>query len=164
MADPDRSGSNHGPRGGLVARSAASSMLAGSPTEAWSAPPLWTPVTPGRFLSRLPRSSALEGRIVIARLLASGGGTLRILSADNESARRLAAEIGRGAVVAGDNRDALRGADAVVLALRFGWKGVIGEIADPLGDKVVVVPSNPLGTDAQGNRRLLPEGQSSGGL
>ena len=32
---------------------------------------------------------------VIARLLASGGETLRLSSADNESARMLAAEIGR---------------------------------------------------------------------
>ena len=56
-------------------------------------------------------------------------------------------EIGRAAVVAVDNRDALRGADAVVLALRFAvLKGVIDEIADPLTDKLVVVPSNPLGT------------------
>jgi predicted dinucleotide-binding enzyme len=42
-------------------------------------------------------------------------------------------------------------------------KGVIAEIADQLADKLVVVPSNPLSTDAQGNvSRLLPEGQSSG--
>ena len=97
---------------------------------------------------------------VIARELASGGETLRLASADNESARTLAAEIGRAAVVAVDNRDALQGADAVVLALRFTvLKGVIDEIADQL----VVVPSNPLSTDAQGNvSRLLPEGQSSG--
>ena len=101
---------------------------------------------------------------VVARLLGSGGETLRISSADNESARRLAAEIGRAAVVAADNRDALRGADAVFLALRFAvLKGVIDEIAGPLSDKVVVVPSNPLSTDAQGNvSRLLPDGQSSG--
>jgi len=56
---------------------------------------------------------------VIARQLASGGETLRLSSADNASARRLAAEFGRAAVAAVDNRDALRGADAVVLALRF---------------------------------------------
>ena len=56
---------------------------------------------------------------VIARQLASGGETLRLSSADNESARRLAAAIGRAAVVAVDNGDALQGADAVVLALRF---------------------------------------------
>ena len=100
---------------------------------------------------------------VIARQLASGGETLRLSSA-SQSARTLAAEIGRAAVVAVDNRDALRGADAVVLALRFtALTGVINEIADPLIDKLVVVPSNPLATDAQGNVvRLLPKGQSSG--
>ena len=100
----------------------------------------------------------------IARLLASGGETLRLSSADKESARRLAAQIGHAAVVAVDNRDALRGADAVVLALRFVvLKGVIDEIADPLTEKVVVVPSNPVGLDAQGNvTRLLAKGQSSG--
>src|SRR5271154_423040 len=93
---------------------------------------------------------------VIARLVASGGETLRLSSAHSESARALAAEIGRAAVVAGDNRDALRGADAVVLALRFGvLKGVIAEIADALTDKVVVVPSNPVGIDAQGNLSRL---------
>jgi predicted dinucleotide-binding enzyme len=101
---------------------------------------------------------------VIARLLASGGETLRLSSADNKSVRRLAAEIGPAAVVADDNGDALQGADAVVLALRFTvLKGVIDEIADRLIDKLVVVPSNPLGIDGQGNvSRLLPAGQSSG--
>ena len=101
---------------------------------------------------------------VIARLLASGGETLRLSSADSESARTLAAEIGPAAVVAVDNQDALQGADAAVLALRFAaLKGVIEEIADQLTDKLVVVPSNPLGTDAQGNvSRLLPKGQASG--
>ena len=101
---------------------------------------------------------------VIARALASGGETLRLSSADTASARRLAAEIGQAAVVAADNHDALRGADAVVLALRFpALKGVMDEIAGPLAGKLVVVPSNPVGLDAQGNvYRLLPEGQSSG--
>jgi 8-hydroxy-5-deazaflavin:NADPH oxidoreductase len=101
---------------------------------------------------------------VIARYLGSGGETLRLSSADQESARTLAAKIGPAAVVAVDNRDALQGADAVVLALRFSvLKSVIDEIAGPLADKVVVVPSNPVGLDAQGNVvRLLPEGQSSG--
>jgi predicted dinucleotide-binding enzyme len=101
---------------------------------------------------------------VIARHLASGGETLRLSSADNKSAQTLAAQIGRAAVVASGNRDALQGADAVVLALRFTvLKGVIDEIAGPLGDRLVVVPSNPLTLDAQGNvARVLPEGQSSG--
>ena len=103
---------------------------------------------------------------VIARQLSSGGETLRLSSANNESARRLAAEIGRAAVVAIDNRDALQGAHAVVLALRFAvLKSVIEQIADPLTDKLVVVPSNPVGIDAQGNVvHLLSEGQSTGEL
>jgi 8-hydroxy-5-deazaflavin:NADPH oxidoreductase len=100
----------------------------------------------------------------IARELASGGETLRLSSADHESARTLAAEIGAAAVVAAGNDDALRGAGAVVLALRFPvLKGVIDEIAGPLAGQLVVVPSNPVGIGAHGNvARLLPEGQSSG--
>jgi 8-hydroxy-5-deazaflavin:NADPH oxidoreductase len=100
----------------------------------------------------------------IARLLGSGGETLRLSSADPESARRLAAQIGPGAVVARSNGDALQGADAVVLALRFTvLKGVLDEISDALTDKLVVVPSNPFSADAQGKlSRVLPEGQSSG--
>jgi len=100
----------------------------------------------------------------IARRLASGGQTLRLASADNESARTLAAQIGRAALVADGDRDAVQGADAVVLALRFAvLKSVIAEIADLLTGKLVVVPSNPVGVDAQGNvSRLLPKGQSSG--
>jgi len=101
---------------------------------------------------------------VIARQLASGGESLRLSSADEESARRLAAEIGEAAVVAVDNRDALQGVDGVVLALRFpALEGVIDEIADPLAGKLVVVPSNPVRVDAQGHLvHLLPKGQSSG--
>jgi 8-hydroxy-5-deazaflavin:NADPH oxidoreductase len=100
----------------------------------------------------------------IARQLAAGGESLRLSSADNESARTLATKIGRVAVVAADNRDALQGADAVILALRFTvLKGVIDEIATAITNKLVVVPSNPFGIDSQGNvSRLLPNGQPSG--
>jgi 8-hydroxy-5-deazaflavin:NADPH oxidoreductase len=100
----------------------------------------------------------------IARQLASGGETLRLSSANTDAARTLAAEIGPAAVVATDNHDALRGVGAVVLALRFTvLKGVIDEVADQLAGKVVVVPSNPLSTDAHGQVfRVLPAEQSSG--
>jgi 8-hydroxy-5-deazaflavin:NADPH oxidoreductase len=100
----------------------------------------------------------------IARRLASGGEALQLSSADEESARKLSGEIGEAAVVAVDNRSALQAADAVILALRFSvLKNVIAEIAEALGDKPVVVPSNPVGIDAHGEVvRLLPDGQSSG--
>jgi predicted dinucleotide-binding enzyme len=100
----------------------------------------------------------------IARQLASGGETLQLSSADKQSAQSLAAAIGGATVVAVDNRSALQGADAVILALRFSvLKQVIDEIADALGGKTVVVPSNPVGIDAQGKVvRLLPDEQTSG--
>jgi 8-hydroxy-5-deazaflavin:NADPH oxidoreductase len=101
---------------------------------------------------------------VIARQLAAGGETLRLSSADKKSARALAAQIGHAEIVAASNRDALQGADTAVLALRFtALKGVIDEIAASLAGQLVVVPSNPLTTDAHGNViRVLPDGQSSG--
>jgi 8-hydroxy-5-deazaflavin:NADPH oxidoreductase len=100
----------------------------------------------------------------IARELAAGGETLRLASADDESARALAAKIGPAAVAVADNRDALQDAGAVVLALRFTvLKTVIDEIADQLAGKLLVVPSNPITADAHGNiSQLLPQGQSSG--
>jgi predicted dinucleotide-binding enzyme len=100
----------------------------------------------------------------IARQLAAGGESLQLSSADQQSARTLASAIGAAAVAAADNCGALRGADAVILALRFSvLKGVIDELADALDDKAVVVPSNPVGLDAHDRVvRLLPEGQSSG--
>ena len=103
---------------------------------------------------------------VIARYLAAGGETLRLSSADHKSAQLLAAQIGADAVAAAGNRDVLQGAGAVVLALRFPvLKGVIAEIADALAGQLVVVPSNPVGLDAQGNLiHLLPKGQSSGAV
>jgi predicted dinucleotide-binding enzyme len=90
---------------------------------------------------------------VIARQLASGGETLRLSSADHKSAQMLAAGIGGAAVVAADNRDALRGAGAVVLALRFAvLKGVIDEIADPLteaGARLAMAFGTPAGRSLQ---------------
>ena len=102
----------------------------------------------------------------IARLLASGGETLRLSSADPESARNLAEQIGQNAVVAADNRDALINTDVVILALRFpALQGVIEEISDSLSDMLVIVPSNPVGLDAEGKVvHLLPQTQSSGAL
>ena len=101
---------------------------------------------------------------VIARRLASGGETLRLASADNASARALAAQIGPDSVVASGNSDALRGADAVILALRFTvLESVIDELASSLAGRVVVVPSNPLTLDPHGHVvRVLPDDQASG--
>ena len=101
---------------------------------------------------------------VIARQLVSGGEQLRLASADTESARTLAAKLGPAAVVAASNHDALEGAEAVILALRFTvLESVITEIAGALAGQLVVVPSNPVTADAHGHiTRVLPEGTASG--
>ena len=100
----------------------------------------------------------------IVRLLAAGGEDLRISSSDSQSVQRLTEEFNGRVIAAADNNDAVRQADAVILAVRFTvLKGVIDEIAGHLADTLVIVPSNPVGTDAQGNvNRLLSEGQHSG--
>jgi 8-hydroxy-5-deazaflavin:NADPH oxidoreductase len=102
----------------------------------------------------------------IARQLAAGGESLRLASADQQSAQRLAAQLDGHAVVARDNHDALQGADAVILALRFTvLDSVITEISDAVADKLVVVPSNPVTLDAHGSVvRVLPDGQASGSV
>jgi predicted dinucleotide-binding enzyme len=100
----------------------------------------------------------------IARRLASGGEALRLSSADTTTARAVAQALGGPAVVADDNRSALQGTAAVILAVRFPvLKGVIDEIADTLGGRSLIVASNPVGIDPEGQVvRLLPEGKSSG--
>ena len=100
---------------------------------------------------------------VIARQLASGGESCACRAPTISRQGGWLQQIGAGRSAV-DNRDALRSADAVVLALRFGvLEGVIDEIADQLADKLVVVPSNPVSVDAQGNLvHLLPKGHSSG--
>ena len=102
----------------------------------------------------------------IARLLGGGGEAIRLSGRDTDSARALAADIGPSAAVAAGNADALRGVDAVILALRFTvLQSVIEEVGALLTDKVVIVPSNPLTTDAQGKVvRVLAEGESSGAV
>jgi 8-hydroxy-5-deazaflavin:NADPH oxidoreductase len=99
---------------------------------------------------------------VIARQLASGGETLRLSSADTESARTLAAQIGRAAVAAaGSNRDAVQGAGAVVLALRLTvLKGVIDEIAGPLAGKLPAGSATP--SPRTGPGRVSPSGRCPG--
>jgi predicted dinucleotide-binding enzyme len=100
----------------------------------------------------------------IARELAAGGEEVRLSSRRADTARALADDIGANAVGAADNRDAVEGADAIVLAVWLhDMQSVIDGIADLLPGKLVVETSNPIAIDAGGNvSRTLPEGQSSG--
>jgi 8-hydroxy-5-deazaflavin:NADPH oxidoreductase len=100
----------------------------------------------------------------VARQLASGGERVVISAVNREDLAKLAAEIGGRATAAPSNRDAVQGADTIVLALWLGpMKTVIDEVADLLPGKLVIDTSNPISVGADGNvSRTLPEGQSAG--
>jgi hypothetical protein len=100
----------------------------------------------------------------VARELAAGGEQVVLSANDKDAVKKLVGEIGSAATAAKDNRDAVRGADNVVLAL---WleplRAVIEEVADLLPGKLVIDPSNPVSFSADGKMsRTLPDGQSSG--
>ena len=100
----------------------------------------------------------------IARLLATGGESLQLSSTNQESAHALASRSAtpRSSPSTTDTRCTTPMPSSS--ALRFSvLKDVIDEVSDVLGDKLVIVPSNPVSADAEGNIvRLLSEGDSSG--
>ena len=100
----------------------------------------------------------------VARELAAGGEEVVLSATNHDAVSKLAGEIGVGATAARDNREAVRRADTVVLAL---WlepmRAVIEQVADLLPGKLVIDPSNPVSYSADGKvSRTLPDGQSSG--
>lgn len=100
----------------------------------------------------------------VARELASGGEAVVLSAVDTDDVRKLAAEIGSQARAASNNRDAVQGADTVIVALWLGpMRTVIDEVADLLPGKLVIDTSNPISIGADGNvSRTLPDGQSAG--
>src|SRR5690348_11022112 len=100
----------------------------------------------------------------VARKLAAAGEEVVLSATDPDAVRKLASEIGTGATAAADNRDAVRRADTVLLALWLDpMREVIAEVSDLLPGKLVIDPSNPVSYGADGSAsRLLPDGQSSG--
>jgi predicted dinucleotide-binding enzyme len=100
----------------------------------------------------------------VARRLAAGGETVQLASANVEAAKAVAEQIGTTATAFATTRDAVEGADAVVLALWMdAMRAVIDDIADLLPGKLVIETSNPIAVSDQGEvTRTLPDGQSSG--
>jgi len=101
----------------------------------------------------------------IARHLVAGGESVVVAAKDEPKAKTLADELGPNAHAA-SVEDAIKEADAVVLAL---WlddtREVIPRLAGLLDGKVVVDPSNPIGFDANGQSfRTLPDDQSAGSI
>ena len=97
----------------------------------------------------------------VARHLVAGGEPVVLAARDTAKTDALADALGPLAHAASVD-DAIRSADAVVLAL---WLDATRELfangADLLDGKVVIDPSNPIGFDNGQMIRTLPDGQSS---
>jgi predicted dinucleotide-binding enzyme len=102
----------------------------------------------------------------VARELAAGGEPVRLVSRRWEDASDLAAAIGGLATADVDTREAVEGANHVVLAVWLdSMHPVIDGIADLLPGMVVIDPSNPIAVSADGKlSRTLPKDQSAGSV
>jgi predicted dinucleotide-binding enzyme len=101
----------------------------------------------------------------VARHLADAGENVVLAAQDQSSAEQLAGQLGSSASAATPG-DAIAAADTVVFAIWFdAIKELVGENQAGLDGKVVIDPSNPLATDADGNFfRTLPDGVSAGSV
>jgi 8-hydroxy-5-deazaflavin:NADPH oxidoreductase len=101
----------------------------------------------------------------LARNLVRGGERVVLAARDESDAKALADELGDLATAA-SVRDAITGADVVVLAIWLDQdRELVPSIADLLDGKVVVDPSNPIGVRDDGTAfRTLPEGTSAGSV
>jgi predicted dinucleotide-binding enzyme len=100
----------------------------------------------------------------VARELASGGESVVLSAVNTDNVKKLASEIGGQATAASSNRNAVQGANTIVVALWLGpMRSVIEEVADLLPGKLVIDTSNPISIGADGQvSRTLPDGQSAG--
>jgi predicted dinucleotide-binding enzyme len=98
----------------------------------------------------------------VARHLVAGGERVVLAARDESHAAALANELGPLASAA-SVRQAIVGADVVVLAVWLDTtRELIADNGDLLRGKVVVDPSNPIQLDAKGGfTRTLPDGQSA---
>jgi 8-hydroxy-5-deazaflavin:NADPH oxidoreductase len=99
----------------------------------------------------------------VARLLVAGGESVILAAKGTERPQALASELGPLARAA-SVKDAISGADTVVLAVTFSTaQELVPQYAHLLTSKVVIDPTNPIAFDEKGQMsRLLPDGQSAG--
>jgi predicted dinucleotide-binding enzyme len=101
----------------------------------------------------------------LARQLVGGDETVIVAAKDKANAEALANQLGPLARAA-SVEDAIAAADAVVFAVWLDTtKELIAKHASLLENKVVVDPSNPIGSDEDGQvSRTLPDDQSAGAV
>jgi 8-hydroxy-5-deazaflavin:NADPH oxidoreductase len=103
----------------------------------------------------------IGGRLAAA--FAAGGQDILLAGRDQETARKIAADLdGHADAVSVD--EAVERADVLVLAVWFDvFKQLIAQYGERLADKVIIDPTNPVGPDDKGGfRKLIGEQESSG--
>jgi 8-hydroxy-5-deazaflavin:NADPH oxidoreductase len=99
----------------------------------------------------------------LAAAFAAGGQDFLLAGRDQEAARKVAADLdGHAGMVSVD--DAVERADVLVLAVWFdAFKQLIAQYGDRLAGKVIIDPTNPVGSDDNGGfQKLIGEQESSG--
>jgi 8-hydroxy-5-deazaflavin:NADPH oxidoreductase len=99
----------------------------------------------------------------LAAAFAAGGQDFLLAGRDQETARKVAADLdGQADVVSVD--EAVDRADVLVLAVWFDvFKQLIAQYGDRLAGKVIIDPTNPVGPDGNGGfQKLIGEQESSG--
>ena len=103
----------------------------------------------------------------LARRFAAAGLKVVVGSRDGSRGARVAHEIERdvpdAGVLGGDNREAARWADVLVVAVPYeGHADLLRDLAGPLAGRIVVDAVNPLGFDSHGAYALdVPEGSAA---
>ena len=103
----------------------------------------------------------------LARRFAAAGLKVVVGSRDARRGARVAREIERdvpdAGVLGGDNQEAARWADVLVVAVPYeGHADLLRDLAGPLAGKIVVDAVNPLGFDSRGAYALdVPEGSAA---
>jgi NADP oxidoreductase coenzyme F420-dependent len=117
--------------------------------------------TATRDLSELCQPGNIGG--TLAAGFAAGGQDFLLASRDQETARKMAADLG-GHAEAVSVDEAVESADVLVLAV---WLDVFEELIATYGErlagKVIIDPTNSVGPDGSGGyRKVIPEQESSG--
>jgi predicted dinucleotide-binding enzyme len=101
----------------------------------------------------------------LAANFAAGGQDFLLAGRDQETASKLASDLGGHAEVVSVD-DAIERADVLVPAVWLDdFKQLIAEYGGRLAGKVIVDPTNPVGPDSDGNyRKVIGEQESSGQL
>jgi predicted dinucleotide-binding enzyme len=100
---------------------------------------------------------------ILAADFAAGGQDFLLAGRDQETARKIAADLSGHAVTVSVDEAVDRAGVLVIAVWLPDFEQLIAQYGDRLAGKVIVDPTNPVGPDADGNyRKVIGEQESSG--